>query len=280
MDTGEDTIRTSDGLVLHYQWQRIPEPRGVILIVHGIGEHIGRYRTLEDWFCENGFTCCGYDQRGHGRSTGRRTHVRNFSKYVADFQQITAAVRERESGLPVFVYAHSMGTVVALLGVDREPTYYRGLIIASPAIAMGSTIPGWLVKTGGVLGKFLPNFKVPSLIEPGNLSHDPKIAADYEKDTLVGGTVTLGWLASMLDAQKEALLRAPDIAVPVLVLHSQADLVADISGTRQLTARLPKEKVTFHEYARPYHELHNEIATERTVFLNDVLDWLNRQLAT
>ncbi len=103
-------------------------------------------------------------------------------------------------------------------------------------MATGSTIPGWLVKTAGVLAKFLPTMQVPSLIEAGNLSHDPEIVADYDMDTLVESTITLGWLASMLAAQKEALRAAPEIAVPVLVLHSRADPVAAVAGTQLRSA--------------------------------------------
>jgi len=278
MDSGEDTIQTPDGLILHYQWQSSPTPRGVILIVHGIGEHIGRYQTLEEWFCEQRFTCYGFDQRGHGRSTGRRTHVADFSEYVADLRQITGLVQEREPGLPIFIYAHSMGAVVALLGVLHDPNSYKGLIIASPAIAIGSSIPGWMLKMGSMLAKFLPTKETSSQIEPSNLSHDPEIVAAYKNDTLVEGTVTLGWLASMLAAQKKVLRAAPEINVPLLILHSCADQVAAIAGTHQLIERLPKDKATYHEYAEAYHELHNETGAVRAAVLNDVEDWLDHQL--
>lgn len=278
MDSSEDTIQNPGGLTLYYQWQRISEPRGVILIVHGICEHIGRYRKLENWFCEQGFTSYGFDQRGHGRSTGRRTHVADFSDYVSDLRLITGLVQEREPGLPLFLYAHSMGAVVALLGVLRNPTGYKGLIIASPAMAIGSTFPDWMVKTGDVLAKFLPTLKVPSLIKTVDLSRDPEIIAAYERDTLVEKTVTLGWLAGILAAQKEILRAAPEIVVPVLLLHSRADAVAAIIGTHRLVERLPQNKVTLHEYAHLSHELHNAPRTERSAVLNDIGDWLNRHL--
>lgn len=280
MESGDSTIRTPDGLTLYYQWQRRPDPCGVILVVHGIGEHIGRYLDLEEWFTEQGFSCYGYDQRGHGRSGGPRTHVNDFSDYVADLQQITGIVQDREPGKPIFIYAHSMGTLVALLTVLHEPHHYRGLVIASPAITIGTGTPGWLLKIGSLLGKVLPGVHVSSQIEPANLSHDPAIVTAFEHDALVEGNVTLGWLGSILAAQQQVLRLAHAISIPVLALHSRADPIAAVNGTRELVQRMPQDKVTYHEYAEAYHELHNETAALRDTVLHDIRNWLEQQLAT
>lgn len=278
MKSGEGTIQTPDGVSLHYQWQRNCESHGVILIVHGIGEHIGRYLAMENWFNEQGFTCYGYDQRGHGKSSGPRTHVADFTEYVADLHQLTKLIQERESGLPIFIYAHSMGTVVALLAVLHDRDSYHGLILASPAISIGSSIPGWLLKIAALIGKLLPSKHVQSQIAPAFLSHDPEIIELYKRDTMVEDTVTLGWLSNMLAAQKEILRAAQTITVPMLVLHSRSDKIADIAGTRALVSRLPQNKFTYHEYDNAYHELHNEINEMRGPLLHDIKDWLEQQV--
>lgn len=278
MENGEDTIKTADGLILYYQWQTIADARGVILIVHGVCEHIGRYRAMEDWFCAQGFSCYGYDQRGHGRSTGRRTHVADFSEYITDLQLITEVVQKREPGRPLYIFAHSMGAVVALLAVLRNSAAYRGLVLASPAVAIGSGVPGWVIRAGELLARHMPTLRVPSMITADRLSHDADVINSYKKDTLVESSVTLSWLTSMLKAQREILHEAPAFPLPLLILQSRADSVADIAGTYKLMERLPKDRLSFKEYLNLYHELTNEVEADRLAVLHDVSDWLNRQI--
>jgi len=204
--------------------------------------------------------------------------VDNFSEYVGDLRQITGIVRESESGLPVFIHAHSMGAVVALLAVLPDQDAYQGLVLASPAIRIATHVPAFVVNIVAKLAWFLPKLRVGSMIKPGNLSHDPDIVSAYGEDPLVIGTVTLSWLASMLAAQREILRSAGAITTPALVLHSLADPVASIAGTERLVGRMRPDLVTFREYAAPFHELHNEIAAQREIVLHDVAGWLNRRL--
>ncbi len=124
----------------------------------------------------------------------------------------------------------------------------------------------------------MPTLKVPSLIHPNILTHDPQAITDYENDLLVQGKITLGWLANMLSAQQPALATTAKVAVPVLVLHSRSDVVANVDGTRRLVRKIPANRVTVHEYTRPWHKLHNEIAPDRSAVLNNVLHWPHQQL--
>lgn len=274
LDTGNGIITASDGLSLYCQWQHIENARAVILIVHGVGEHSGRYQPFQDWFCDHGFSCYGYDQRGHGRSGGVRTHVNAFLEYAQDLRLVLSKVRSKNPELPVFLFSHSMGTLVALTNCIVFPgDKLAGIILSSCAIKPGRSLPAWALKMIYPLARFIPEFRVPTFIPVNRLSHDPAVIDSYKHDQLVERTVTLGWLRSFSDAQKEILDDADKIRVPLLVLHSQVDQIASIDGVRDLLARVTSGDVTFIEFQLLCHELHNEVLFDREKVFKDIFDW-------
>ena len=141
LDTGDEVITAQDSLPLYCRWRHVESARAVILIVHGVGEHSGRYQAFEDWFCDHGYSCYGYDQRGHGRSGGVRTHVNNFLEYAEDLQLVISEVRSKNPELPVFLFSHSMGTLVALTNsIFFSDNQFAGVILSSCAIKPDSQV--------------------------------------------------------------------------------------------------------------------------------------------
>ena len=274
LDTGNEIITTTDGLSLYCQWQRVENARAVILIVHGVGEHAARYQPFESWFCDHGYSCYGYDQRGHGRSGGVRTHVNNFLEYAEDLQLIISKIHSENPTLPVFLFSHSMGTLVALTNSIVFPdTKLAGIILSSCAIMPGRSLPSWALKLTHPLARFVPRLRVPTFIPVNSLSHDAAVIDSYKYDELVEGTVTLGWLRSFSDAQKEIFDKVDRIRVPLLVLHSRADPIASIDGVRDLLASVKSEDVTFIEFQSLFHELHNEVQLDREQVFKNIFDW-------
>ena len=281
LDAGNEIISTTDGLSLYCQWQRVENARAVILIVHGVGEHVARYQPFESWFCGHGYSCYGYDQRGHGRSGGVRTHVNNFLEYAEDLQLIISKVLSENSVTPVFLFSHSMGTLVALTNCIAFPdNKLAGVILSSCAIKPGRSLPSWALKLINPLARLIPRLRVPTFIPVNGLSHDPAIANSYRRDELVESAVTLGWLRSFSDAQKEIFYNVEKIRVPLLVLHSQADPIASIEGVQDMLALVKSEDVTFIEFQSLFHELHNEVLSDREQVYKNIFDWCAERVYT
>ena len=282
-DSGDQKNRSgrivaSDGLSLFYQWQRAESAKAVILIVHGVGEHIGRYRWLENWFCEQGFICYGYDHRGHGLSEGSRVHVENFSQYAEDLQRVLEEVRKKEPGLPIFLFSHSMGTVVALMHAISHHDAVQGIILSSCAIRLGAGMPAWAIKFVHLIASKIPRFRVPTFIKETDLSHDSDIINEYRHDKLVHHSITLNWLVSFQEAQAEIVTNSKGIGVPLLFLHSKSDRVTSVRGARQLYESIGSSDKTFFEFDAMGHELHNEVIPKREEFLQKIVKWCNKRL--
>lgn len=274
LDAANEVITTTDGLPLYCKWQRVKNANAVILIVHGVGEHAGRYQAFENWFCEKGFSCYGYDQRGHGRSGGVRTHVKSFLEYAEDLQLVISEVQSKNPALPVFLFSHSMGTLVALTNCIVFPdNKLAGVILSSCAITPGRYLPSWVFWVVNPLARFIPRLRVPTFIPVKSLSHDQSVIDDFKHDELVEGTVTLAWLKSFSNAQHEIVENINKIHVPLLVLHSQADQIALIDGVRELLARIKSGDVSFIEFQSLFHELHNEASPEREQVFKKIFDW-------
>lgn len=275
MDSGEDALTTGDGVTLRLHWLRPHTPRGVVVIVHGLGEHMGRYEELEEWLVENQYACYGYDQRGHGRSTGVRTDVADFWDYVNDLDQISGAVSRHERRLPLFVFGHSMGSIVAILDSVQSQDNWRGLILSGIPVIARQSLPTWKILTSRLLGVLFPGFRVNSGFRPEQLSRDERVASAYLSDHLVEQTVTVRWVTQFLEASRYALENAHKITLPVLVLHGGSDDIANMAGSRRLFERLGSHDKTFNEYPSLLHELHHELQLDRAKVFDDIVRWLS-----
>lgn len=268
-----DYLVTHDGLQLYVQWQQPAAPHAIILIVHGVGEHIGRYETLQNWLCNHQYLCYGFDQRGHGRSEGLRVDVADFNEYADDLEQVLTTIAARHPDLPIIVFSHSMGTLVALTHALTHESQYRGIILASCAIRLASAIPGWVHRLLAVTSRYWPRLRVPNLISARQLSHDAAVIERYQQDGLVMNTVTLRWLNAFLQTQDTILKNLNKINTPLLVLHSRSDRVVDIRGVHQIVDGVNPERVQYHEFETLRHELHNENLKEREIVFDAINDW-------
>lgn len=269
-----DTFTTTDGLQLHTtRWTPESTPRGVLVIVHGLGEHIGRYDRLGLYFARQGMLVAGYDQRGFGRSEGRRAYVDPFDAFTGDLDEFLGRVRADFPDLPLFLFGHSMGGLVAAAyALDWDPARHgvRGLILSSPAL--GTREAPFLQKIAGVLGRTLPRLKTVAL-DLDALSHDPAVADAVRRDPLFyRGRLHARTGANLLAAMRRVQAEATAFTLPFLLTHGEADRLTDPVSSQQFFERAGAQDKTLRLFPGLYHETFNE--PESQPVLECFTEWL------
>ena len=169
-------------------WLPDGPPKAVLAIIHGAGEHIDRYQNLVDGLVPDGFILAGYDQCGHGKSEGQRGHINSWEEYREDLACFIGELRELMPTLPVFLYGHSMGSLILLDYLLHYPDDLQGAILSGTAIYPLDAAPPFLVRVAKVMSRIIPNFSLKVKLEGSALSRDPEVAAAYMNDPLVHWT--------------------------------------------------------------------------------------------
>ncbi len=255
-----------------------PEPdkplRGVVLLVHGLGEHAGRYdplaRQLNDW----GFAVRGYDQYGHGESGGPRGGLPTDTRLLDDLADIVDSTRARmERSAPLILLGHSMGGLVAARFVALAIRPVDALVLSSPALDPGLNIAQRLLLA--VLPRIAPNLRVGNGLDPYLISHDPATVSAYLSDKLVHDRIS-GRLARFIAETGPATVAlAPVWKLPTLLLFAGADKLVNPAGSRAFAAAAPKQVVTAHCFETLYHEIFNEL--EREPVFVELKKWLDER---
>ncbi len=258
------TFTASDGDNLAVQdWPLADEQRlrGVVLLVHGLGEHAGRYEALAQRLNDWGFAVRGYDHFGHGESGGARGALSHPDRLVDDLGDIVESTRTRTpDGLPLLLLGHSLGGLVAASYVAAHPKAVDGLVLSSPALATRMTaFQKFLL---GVLRDIAPNLRLGNGLRARYLSHDTDVVDAYRSDPLVHDRISARLAAFIADAGPRVLAQAPAWEVPTLLLYAGQDLLVDPRGSRQFAAAAPPQVVTSVCFDDLYHEIFNEADPE------------------
>ncbi len=270
------TFDTGDGLRLFAQyWQPVKETAGVVVLVHGVGEHSGRYGHVARHFGRHNLALCAFDLRGHGRSEGRRAFVNRFEDYLADLERFWQRVRRQYPESPLFLLGHSMGgAVAAWYCLDHRPAH-RGLILSSAALKVSDDFSPMLQKLSGIIGKLAP--KLPTLkIDSKWISRDPQVVKAYDADPLVyHGGILARTGAEIIRAARQIQTRLDEFTMPLLILHGTEDHLTDPQGSKQLYLQSPSRDKTLKLYEGCYHDTMNE--PEKEQVLNDVVAWMEQR---
>lgn len=263
---------THDGVPLFARAWPV-EGRRWVGIVHGYGEHCGRYDAFARWLNARGWGVAACDLRGHGGSPGRRGHIRRFSEYLADVAALHGFLRERAAGAPVFLLGHSLGGLVALRYAQEGTPGLAGLILSAPFLAMAMPVPRWKTTLSPLLSVVWPSFSTPSGLRGTMISRDREAVAAYEADPLVHRTATARWFSEVRQAQEKALAHARGLSLPLLVLQGDADPIASVAATRQFFAAAASADKALQLYRGYLHEVLNEQGKERV--WEDAASWLD-----
>ena len=244
-----------------------PEPS--VVIMHGLGEHCGRYQHIAPFLNACGFSVRTYDHRGHGQSGGARADVPYPSAIVDDAEVVIHDFAERCQSAPI-LFGHSMGGLFAAHIATANALPLRGLILSSPALALRLTALDKIFLR--FMSGIAPHLAISSGLDSSRLSHDPAVAAAYDNDPLAHKKITASLLGDMLKSIAYAQTHAPLLTIPTLLLASGHDLLVDPQGSHDFYDSLPRNLGTAHFYPELYHEIFNEADPSDPI--NDLQNWL------
>ena len=276
--TREFEVRTADGTCLFVRDWPVTTAQGDhtspgIVLMHGLGEHCGRYAHVARFFNALGFTVRTYDHRGHGRSGGAAGDVPDNSALLTDAQLIITDFSQQLAQPPLLL-GHSMGGLFAARFATAGLAPLRGLILSSPALAIQmSQFQQSLLKIASAL---IPGVGIPNGLKTRFLSHDGEVIRAYENDHLVHPKISARLLGSMLAAMEYTHANAGQLHIPVLLLAAEDDHLVDPAGSRRWAEQVRLAgNITSHFYAGFYHEIFNEL--DATSVFDDLRTWMEQQ---
>jgi alpha-beta hydrolase superfamily lysophospholipase len=264
--------------IYHQCWLPETEPKAVIMLVHGLGEHSGRYLNIVNHFVPMGFAVYGMDHPGHGRSDGIRKYVDRFEDFIETVKAFFERIQGWQAGKPIFLLGHSMGGLIGAVYLLDHQAGLKGAILSGPSVKKPDSISGITVFIAKMLGVLMPRF---GLVEtaPDEVSRDPAVVQAYISDPLVyKGKTTARLAAEVLKALKRISREAGKITLPILILQGGADLIVNPAGAQMLYDSISSADKEISTYGGLYHEIHNE--PEHFKVLLDIEAWILEQMKT
>jgi alpha-beta hydrolase superfamily lysophospholipase len=239
-------------------------PRGTVVIVHGLGEHAGRYERVSERLTSWGFAVRSYDQHGHGESAGLPGALPTDTHLLDDLADILDSTRRRMGPRqPLILLGHSLGGLVAARLVSLNLRKVEGLVLSSPALDAGmNPLQKLLVR---VLPRIAPNLRVGNGLNAKYLSHQPEVVKAYLADPFVHDRISARLARFIAEAGPAVLACAPQWRLPTLLLYAGADKLVNPAGSRAFASAAPSDIVTTQCFDSMYHEIFNEVGRD-TVF--------------
>jgi len=264
---------TENGIKLFTRsWSPEGEPDRGMLIVHGMGDHSGRFEHVARFFVERRYVVAAFDLRGHGQSDGTRVHVSSFNEYLDDLQGVIESGLVR-TDLPWVIYGHSLGGFISAYYLGEDRPHPDAAVLSAPPIA--PEMPTALGAAIQVLGRVTPKFAIPNPFDGEQLSRDPAVGEAYFADPLVFNKTTVGMaLQTYVFAQARGMEVIESITTPTLVIHGADDTLNVPAASAPLAS---VESVERKVYPGLRHEMHNE--PDQIQVLSDVAAWLDSTLA-
>lgn len=277
----ETTLSAFDGIPLFLRkWLPESTPRAILVIVHGLGEHAGRYPHAVETFTQHGYVIFGHDHRGYGKSGGRRGDFNDFNDILTDLDQVVDTAHSQYPDLPLCFYAHSLGSMIATHYLAQHEEKVTAAILSAPGYGAGPDYSRWKIMLARVLAGVAPGFSMEtgSKDDPFTLSHDPEAEKAYRSDQLYHHTVTMRFAYTSLVRAEEAKHLLATLHLPILILLGEEDSTINRQAVIE-AVEAAGDNVKFRTYADSYHELHNEIPEIRNRVLSETLAWCEQTLA-
>ncbi len=269
----EGFLNSADHLRLFWQRYTPKSPRATVLVLHGGGDHCGRYPALTDALVRAGLQVALVDLRGHGQSDGRRWHVDTFQDNVADLDAFVAKLSQDGVARDrLFLLGHSHGALVAATWGLSRGRHVAGFVFSSPFFKLAFPPPLLKLLAAKTIGKLVPFMAVPAGFEMSDLTTDPEMQRWTDRDPLYGRKTTPAWFEAATGAQREVMRRAPELRAPLLVLAAGDDHIADASVARAFVDAAGSRDKRLVVYDGFRHEIFNEV--RRSEPIGEAVAWL------
>lgn len=279
MNTINGTWKSTDGIDFFVRgWQPETKPKAVVGLIHGLGEHSGRYEHVAQALTDAGYILASFDLRGHGKSSGVRGHFPSLDAVMQDIQDFFVFLSQRYPYLPQFIYGHSLGGLVTLTYVLRAKPNFKGVIATSAGLRTPLTEQKLKILMARMLGSFLPTTLISSGLETQVISQDQNVIERYDNDPLVHDRVSLALTKAGLAAIDYVWDHGQELSLPLLLMHGTGDRATYSHGSADFSKLVAKNNpdVTLKLWDGMYHELHNEPVKEQV--FKFIIDWLDRHL--
>ena len=279
MKTFEAALTSDDGInFLVRGWEPVAEPKAVIALIHGLGEHTGRYEHVAKAMTDAGYALIGFDLRGHGKSGGPRGHFPSLDAVMQDIQKFFVFLRERYPDIPHFLYGHSLGGLLVLTYALKNKSGLRGVIATSSGLRSQIHDQKLKLVMAKLLGSLAPTAQIANGLDLAVLSHDQKVVDAYKNDPLNHDRISLGFGKAGLEATDYAWSHAEHFPAPLLIMHGTADRNTYPSGSEDFSKLAAKNNkdVALKLWDGLYHETHNE--PEQQEVFKFIIDWLDKHI--
>jgi acylglycerol lipase len=254
------------------QYWRSEEVKSVVLILHGLGEHSGRFTEVAENLVNNGYGVVAFDHFGHGKTSGKRGHNPGYEYVLDSIGQFIQKTKELFENKDIFLYGHSMGGNAVLNYMLSRDSQVKGVIATSAFLKLAFQPPGWKLFFGKLIQKIAPSVTLDNEVNSSSISRDPEEVKRYENDSLVHNRVSPNFSLSFIERGAWAIENANLLKKPILLLHGTDDKLISCEGSKEFAAN-NAENVTLKLYDGGYHELHNDFCKQEVI--GDVISWLN-----
>lgn len=269
----EGKFKTVAGASIYYQsWRPEGKPKAILLVVHGLAEHCGRYMNVVNHFVPRGYAVFGLDLPGHGKSDGTRVYADGMADFTNPLKTYFGMVQGWHPGTPIFMLGHSMGGLIGTCFLFDYQDKLKGAVISAPAVKVGASISSVAIFLAKLLGQILPKLGLQG-VDASAVSSDPQVVKDYINDPLVyHGKTTARLGAVLLGSIQRVTAEAGTLRLPFIVVQGSADTLVDPDGARMLYDKASSHDKTIKIYDGYLHEVFNEPGRARV--LQDVETWL------
>ncbi len=254
-------------------------PRALVAIVHGLGEHSGRYAALAAELVNSRFTCVALDLPGHGETAGPRGDIPSWEKLrdqiVPAMFTATRGLPDQPSEPPIVLLGHSMGGVIALDHALAHPKGLQALVLSAPALRTAMP-PWWKLALANVARVATPTGGFPNGLDPDGLSRDPEVVRAYREDPLVHDRISPRTYFAFMEAAQRCRRDIRQLQVPTLMFTGMADRLVDPKGALEAAAAAPHDMMRFVTWSDAYHESMNDLGRETVI--KDLAAWLEAAL--
>lgn len=266
----EEKITSEDGLLLNfYSWEP-KEVKAAIVLSHGWSEHAGRYREFADWLTQQDYAVYALDHRGHGKSEGKRGHVRRWTDYARDLELLRSRVKHDKQ----YLLGHSMGGLIAILHGLEYPEQFSAVALSGPATDVSIPVPSIKRFLGNAMSSWFPRFTITNDIDPSVVCSDPAVVADYIADPFTHGKVTARWFCEYMKTVERVKQEANQISTPIAIWHGEGDALVEPWVSEAFFERLTTPHKQRKLVKGALHEILLEPSWRETS--QDIKNWLEQ----